>query len=379
MPSDIEDMYAHMLSNIEGVYRQDAALLLEMRLAELSTSLLNSALALHNVSEQTPHLSIERAISLCKLSKRRISSICAGLLEVDREEKSPDVGANQRARGRYCLRSVPYADLTELATVTFYDQDVSVEFLHRTVYDFLSASKRGKQFLDENSRSNICHYASYIRAQLAKARLLGFYKPSWDGVSEDENAHEYVSDIMHILSLAEQRGKSAQMSLCDEVDRTLAAVYQRDTISAPKSHWAVRWGSRAAKVVTREVFVHSNPSSTASFHSVSSEVTVSHELNMQTSRLLDFLGVAASYGLFRYVPTILDSQGKLLHQDTADYLLCCSIIALLEYDETLGWRTEIYSLDMLAEKFELVTELLRRSGDPNTYVDGFSNTIWRES
>lgn len=59
MPSDIEDMYAHMLSNIEQIYRHHAALLLQMTLEGITDSLLDVALALHRAFDQLPELSVK--------------------------------------------------------------------------------------------------------------------------------------------------------------------------------------------------------------------------------------------------------------------------------------------------------------------------------
>ena len=40
---------------------------------------------------------------------------------------------------------------------------------------------------------------------------------------------------------------------------------------------------------------------------------------------------------------------------------------------TFDW---IHTQSTLPKRLDLVTELLRRGGDPNIYVGGFSTTIW---
>lgn len=314
MPSDIEKMYAHMLSNIDQVYREEAALLLHMALNGLTGSILNVTLALNRVFDQIPELSVEHAISLCNSAKRRIPTICAGLLEV--HEKDYRTERESLAPYSYFLSTIEYVHPWAFADVSFYDNRTRVGFLHRTAVEFFQQSEPGKQFLEGNSPSDLNHFASYFRALLANVRLFGFTKIAAHGRSEDEIAQEFVYEIMHKVFLAEQQTETAQVSLCDEVDRTMAVVDQRRTLSSPKSHWCARWGfwpwwsddDDETSFTLSVPSTISRSSSADSFHSASSEAIIHHTPGTQSNKPVDFLGLAALWGLSRYVCRVLNSQ-----------------------------------------------------------------------
>lgn len=94
MPSGIEDMYAHMLSNIEQVYRQDAMLLLQMTLEGLTDSLLDVALALHRAFDQLPELSVKQAISFSDATRRKIPTKCVLEVHLDNDDSKIDEGVS---------------------------------------------------------------------------------------------------------------------------------------------------------------------------------------------------------------------------------------------------------------------------------------------
>ncbi len=63
MPSDIEDLYTHMLSNIDKVYETQAAKLFRMALLNLTDSLLILALALFRPSKDISDIGLSDMIA----------------------------------------------------------------------------------------------------------------------------------------------------------------------------------------------------------------------------------------------------------------------------------------------------------------------------
>ena len=391
LPSDVEALYAKMLSNIDVAYHKIAAQLLHMALADLTGSVLETALALHRLSDPSSEISIGDALDNSFLTQEKIPDICAGLLEVHLEdEDSEQGGGNIKLWDGYLSLPTRYTSSPETAKVSFQERYAHVEFIHRTAADFLRQSKQGQDFLETNSQSCPNPYTSYVRALLAKVTLLGLPEkpaeidPEFEKFAGDDTngscvesrrddfvdrvAREFVDKIMR-NAVGEIENVPAQILLCDEIDRTLKRVYQRHMDISPLSQWSTRWGKRLwdADYDPKNPFqvdTSSRSSSPDSFRSARSES------RLVLNRPFDFLGHATSYGLTGYVLDRLAMRPKCLSKEYATYLLCCSVWALCC---SINWL-ELKNFNRT--KLDLVAELLRRGGNPNTYIGNFSTTIW---
>lgn len=386
LPSDIEALYAKMLSNIDVAYHKDAAQLLRMALANLTGSVLDTALALHDLSDCASGISVRDALLYSLWTQDRIPDICAGLLEVHLEHKDSEEEGG-RITNWNGLLSLPirYTCSSEAAEVSFQERYAHVEFIHRTAVDFLRQSKQGQNFLETNSQLCPSPHTSFVRALLAKGILLGLPKRPADMNPEFEIngsyagstcgdlmnivAREFVDTIMRNVVLGEVNNGPAQVLLCDDVERTLTIVYQRHQEVYPLSHWSTQWGKRLwdtdnEYVGPFQVRKSSRSSSPDSLYSARSES------RLFLTRPFDFVGHAAFYGLSYYVLKKLDLQPKPLHKEYANYLLCCTVWAL---SHDLIW---LRRTNLVPNQLDLVAELLRRGGNPNIYVEDFSTTIW---
>ncbi len=174
---------------------------------------------------------------------------------------------------------------------------------------------------------------------------------------------------------ADEQGGTAQVSLCDEVDRTLAAVDRRRTVSSLQTHWCSRWGLYhsydtrpmvpSIQSTLSSTSSSSESSSTTYLHPARTKAMVKNGLGKHSNQPVDFLGTAASWGLSRYVTQMLDSQSKPPDRDTANYLLCCSMWAFRDEFYLMQRRPDHDYLYPPSEDFDLIAELLRRGGDPN--------------
>lgn len=404
-PSDIEALYAKMLSNIEFPYHIDAARLLKLALANFTHSLLDVSFALYNAFERVPEISVRGALQLCEQTQARIPTICAGFLEVHLEHRdSQEGGGKFDFMDHYLSLPIRYTSSSNLADVSFFERYAHVHFIHRTAVDFFSRNEQGQRFLEANSQSCPSLHSVYVRALLTKVNLLGFPKgpanieedfsgirPCYTDTSHDifgnftekvetsydilENFTEkvatmFVAEIMSTLAWDDFNAGTAQESLCDDVDRILAIVYQRHQVLPSNSHWSARWGFRFRDLgwlrdtsVTSWYIRSSRSSTPDSLHSTNSE---SRLLN---SIPIDFLGHAASWCMSCYVLKSLDMRRRHLRKDV-DYLLYCSTRTLSGYFFMIDTPKAIDKL------LPLVAGLLTRGGNPNMYVEDLSSTIW---
>ncbi len=391
-PSDIEALYAKMLSKIEPCYRENAARIFQMIPEYLTHSLLDIALALNNKFDQVSEIFIQDALSLSARTERRIPTISAGLLEVVHLKENSVERGREKFSFLEGFSSLPFSP-SETAQLSTVERHRYVDFIHRTARDFLRESEQGQRFLEANSRSCPTTLSTYVRAVLSKVTLLGLPEKPADmeapsntetrsitfrygttgGIPsedfKDTAACVSVNELMHRLLLEECYTRAANLSLCDDVDRTLATVYQRCQTASPISHWPTQWGLqpwRMYKCGERVSWCErsSRSSSLDSFHSARSET------RLFSYRPVDFLGLAASYGLCCYVLKVLDLQQEHLQKDCIDYLLCCSMPALRDH--------AIHSVGRyrLPNSINLVVQLLNRGGNPNVYVEDNSNTVW---
>ena len=394
-PSDIEAMYAKMLSNIDVAYRKEAALLFRMALNFLTKSLLDTTSVLCSEIHHVSIASSQDAVLCSRQTLERIPTVGAGLLEVilDDKDSAKSYGRGWRFYANYdpfVTLPLSYACSSETADLSFYERSVHIDFIHRTAKDFLCQSKQAECFLEEFSASCSGFRPIYVKGLLAKVDLLGFpQKPA--NIDDDDELNgpasfssrfhaedpfdDYVDDIagrfvdhiMNQVSQEELMTDTPQVSLCEDVDRTLATVYQRQRMHSPLSHWVTRWYSfdfwsdyRAP--VAQCSRKSSRSRSRGSFHSARSESTLS------TNEPVDFLGLAASCGLLRYVREEFDAQSSCVDNGYRDYLLYCPLRRFASAQLRFG--------DTVMEASKLIDDFLSYGGNPNVHVPGFSTTIW---
>ena len=387
MPSDMEALYAKMLSSIEIAYQAEAALLFQMDLAIGSHSLLDITLALCKGFDRMSEMSVQKVLGLCRQNLKRIPDISAGFFEVyQREEGGGEIQPGD------CYLTLPcrYTFCPETVDISGFERYTRVVFIHRTAIDFLRQSKQGRLFLEQNAKTCSSPHSTYVRALLAKVTLLGFSKMPCrtDAESEKEvsisvGSHAdgwcndwvetlgciFVEEIMVNVFLEEYNTATAQISLCEDVDRTLAILCQRYPARSPHSQWFTRWRRfehGAAETVPVPLWLRmSSLSSSQVFYS-----SARSEPGLFQKWPVDFHGIAATLGLSRFVISKFDLRQDFPDDESVNYLLCCSLLAR-------GWSVGWHDVPgWLVETFNLMTDLLSRGGNPNIYVESLSSTIW---
>ena len=386
-PSDIEAVYAKMLGKVEEPHHKEAARLFQMALVGLTHSFLDVALVLYDHCGRNSETSVSEILKFCHRTRNRIPTVCGGLLDIDSEERDTEVGGGS-FDARYCLcLPIRYTCSSDTAELSFFERYVHVNFIHRTAAEFLSKNKQGQSFLDVWPQPRPSPYASLVRANLAKVRLLGLpEKPSnlndsiegvyqigrepllirnlpieerWDHVRE-RIARNFIYGLMDLLRLAECLLGSLSVSLYHDVDQTLTAVYRQNQVEPLVGHWSMQWGWRAWEATYSQGWypLYEGYSTYLDAQSAMMEPI--------KSRPVDFLGHAASWSLSSYVVEEYDKQKKTMEKDHATHLLCCSMWA---------FSSECRA-DILLRSLDLVAHLLSRGARPNFYVKDFSATIW---
>ena len=379
-PSDLEALYEKMLSSIELAHHEEAAQLFQMALSNLTRSLLDVALELNKGFDRLSEIRVGDALAFCCRFRKRIPAIGAGLLELNFENNRSSKRVALVERGNLTL-PIHYTYSLEAADVSFYERYAHVDFIHRTAAEFLRQNKQAQIFLDSNVQSSLSPHCKYVRVLLTKLSLLGFPQepPEIDAESAevytclgnrhpdddfvDQVARPFIYKIMQHVFLDELETGIAQVSLCYDVDRILTAAYQRHGTIITAQHWSTRWGSEfgsCGESSQADLWFPKNPK-TSPPTSFCSAKTGSQ---LFSNRPVDFVGEAACWALSSYVLGMVDMQQKPLERNYVNYLLYCAVCAVND------GRT-------LPKSLNLLTELLRRGGDPNMYTEDSSITVWR--
>lgn len=403
LPSEVEGIYLRMLLQIDKPYRQEASRFLQMALNSPGWTLLEHALAsykdLDNILLTPANISKSELVLLCQWTRKRITTTCTGLLEV-REHRTPgteseasdtdtqllDADSEDEAsasdsksettdesdHGQVSRQPSPEPDNNDSHS-DYGSSDISAEafnlesydtvkLIHRTAVDFMKVGQ-GKAFLEANLLPEFDPQLLYLKTLLGTLCLFPEYQ---------RRGPSKVAEFMLDLVFTENRTGMAQIELCELIDRTMSVLDQGHPDWRPNSHWCTRW-DRFLEMQAREqdrsylsTRMSSRSSSRDSFYSARSDPMARREsidAPAGLSHLLpyDFLGYAASWGLYHYVQQTLDCRAKRLDLETANYLLYCSTLSCKD-------RPRICS------QSGLVADLLRRGGNPNTRL--LTNTIW---
>ena len=346
LPSEIEELYCHMLQKIDCHYRKEVAQYLQLARYEGCVSLFDFALAVHKRIDDiilfSPDISISDIRNDCSLRGERITATCEGFLEV-REFKLPKDGHDLKFLVKYAtkeaygtskffigsseLRKTPLEQRDDLLKTKFYEVCARVNFLHRTAYDFFQNNRQGKLFLETNTSNSQNHILLFIKTIIAS--LTVFPIPT-----DDSQIRTHIKRIMLNFLWVDRYTDIAYPALVDLFNRSMTMLLQRSQSQPSNEHWCRAWGLRG--------WFGTQPQN----HPV------------------DLLGFSAWFGLFQYVSHTIHSQLGRLNSDTANYILSCAVCG----SESLRGYTTL-------ERLNYVCALLKQGADPN--LENGERTIWR--
>ena len=342
LPTEIEDVYDHMLHGIDKVYRKEVARYMRLVLdVDIGLSLFQIALAEHKRIDDILLFSEEISIwdihQHCKSVGERIAATCKGFLEVRERQRLEEW---QRDDAEWFLnaledRNIPLEQREELTKMQFLHQCTQVEFLHRTAFDFFNDNEQGKEFLKIHTIANSHPQVLYVKALLAEIRIFP--------VTTDKNyVQNSITSIMRNASVAEEATGVAQLALMDLINRSITLLWEHSPGQPSNLYWYRVWGQPPDPPSWNYILVRAKV------------LRSTRPVNYQFLILqpVDFLGLAAWHGLDKYVQHMLDLQSRNWVSGTADYLLSCSVAGLAEAYATISY-------------LKLIAALLKRGADPN--------------
>ena len=368
MPSDIEALYAKMLSKIEHVYCPEAAFFFRIALENFTPSLLDVTLALCEEVYHVSDISIQTALSYSRKSQKRIPILSAGLLEVDTIDEVQVNCENNYGHTFFLTLPRQHTCSPEEEELSSFERYTHITFIHRTAKDFMRKDKQAQDFLDTNVQHSSPRPA-LVRGLLAKVTLLGFPENpgcNFDFMGQDILdivARRFVFEVMLIVHMEEGETDTAQVALCNDIDRTIAAMEQRHQRGGALSHWCVRWGQNPLGNTPEQPFQWPRAVSLSSPCATYSLTTTSESIWLQ-NEIVDFPAFVAAWELSRSALEILKLRQSQLDVQSTNQILFYMVQAL-SYDNT-GAQAAL----------QLIARLLSRGGNPNLYVEKLSTTIW---
>ena len=376
LPDEVEGIYARMLNQIEIPYRREASIFLEIALFGRDESLSSHILASRNdldaiLGSDDPMPALE-LVAMSDRVRNRIGIACAGLLEIyDREQEDSEQEDseqedfeqedfeqedfeqdNQDSESTCPIAMRSKGEVQGTGLYNIFSKR-SVGFIHRTAVDFMESLDGGAAFLRLNTPSDFDARVFHVKCLLTRLRLFGY------GSAQSE----HVRTIMSAIRYAEYETDNEQTTLCRLMDSIMWRIDQTHHGKAwgKTLHWSTRWGPSHLLGGMRDMLELDSKIDTSLRHSLHYA-----RINMAASPEWDFLLLASSYGLHRYVEKVLDHGRFVSDRDVAVYLLYGSMLALGKL--TFPCDTTIANLDF-------ANKILKRDVDLKRKVNG-DLTLW---
>ncbi len=194
LPTDLEEYFRRMLDSVEGLYHKQAARLYLMRLDHPGTL---ATMTVSYFDEDDPNFGVEASMSPWSLEEIRERCV--------------------RTRVRVMARCT---DLLELSPVWRDGElaDSRVDFLHRTVHDFLQ-TRNIHSLLIERAGTTFDTNVYLCNATLAQMKRLELRYQT-----HEKRFHSLMDNFMHHFSQMEKKGKYEDAAVVDELDRVISVL-----------------------------------------------------------------------------------------------------------------------------------------------------------
>lgn len=354
IPTGLEDLYQKMLNSIDDFYLESASQLFQVVFgAQSPPSLLGLSFAdeeesLLALRAEVKPLTDEGMLSRCQVMERRLNSRCKGFLEVP----SPVSGRYRPAFAG--TKSIdrdlqwPYSDTTQygcdhtryepLSSASQSTANLKVEFLHRTVKDFIAKPDIWNK-LTAVTRKDFDPNLALCQSYLLQLKTLHPESMTREGV------WDLVENYMHHAVLTARFNIASQMTMFNELDRA------------------------ATKLAARPKFVASNIGRAFPVDSVAHWTSTGPQ-GKRGNTLLAFLIQYDFYQLFAEKVNgnwvnFYDQTGRpLLDYATIDWKSSSTVEARRMYDD-----------DRMLRNKKIIKLLLEKGADPNH--EYAASTPWR--
>lgn len=376
MPTEIEDVYVHLLNRISRFYKVETAQILKFVLQINSIhddsgwrkcSVLDIALSLHKeldyIISSSADICATEILLQCDRTRRRLLTTCSAFLEI----KDLDLDSSLLTDLHFSGQQM---ELYRRGSAT-------VDFLHRSAADFFE-NGQGRAWLKENLvTEHQTPISDFLTTQVAKIRLLGF--PVLDEIERPRYYPWFPKspqDILYLLCEAEAELGHPPTALCSALDRAMTILHRQRQRSDQTAHWVLL----ADKQFLEEGSIRfwppfrKEPVSTVTLTS-SSEILEDTPQSSHTELSVvpkDLLGLLACLGLDLYVEESIKVSFSPLSVSYANYLLSC--VLLLIHHRNPKDRNVV-----IEKKLRLVGFLLNQGANPNeAAVQGSLWTLFLE-
>lgn len=198
LPSQVERIYVGMLKAIDPPYLEEAAKYLNIAIHHPRIPLIVMALMCHSQLDQMveglDEIAIAEVAASTNLTKERINTTCAGLLEC--REIPPS------SRGYSVLSGSEQGPRLLGIEV---ECSINVEFVHRTAYDFIRRATQGGEILDVALPSTFDLRTSYAKVYIIQLHIFGLtcLDEDWNKrclacIMKSVNAADNTTGIVHV-------------------------------------------------------------------------------------------------------------------------------------------------------------------------------------
>ena len=385
MPTEIEDVYVHLLNRISRFYKAETAQILKIILQIRSIygfgysgryggysgqySVLDVALSLYkeldSIISSSTDICTTDILLQCDRTRRRLFTTCSAFLEI----QDFDLDSSLQKQMHF----------SEQQTELYRSGNAIVDFLHRSAADFFEKGQ-GREWLKENLvAEHQTPISDFLKTQVAKIRLLGF--PVSDEYERSEDCPwfpKYPQNILlGFLCQAEVELGHPPTALCSAIDRAMTILHQQRQGSDQTAHWVSLADKQQLDVGPRYLdFGHAFSKEPVNTVILTSSSERSSEMSDDTPQSLptglsvtpkDLLGLLAYLGLDLYVEESLKASFSPLSTSYANYLLSCVISALQFHMVTCpNIETE--------KQLRLIGFLLSQGANPNEAA--VRRTLW---
>ena len=225
LPPDLENLYEKMLNSLDSFYMEHASQIFRhVRVAEEPPSLLCMSFADEEpdfiLKMKVQPLSEDEKFSRADIMRKRLNSRCKGLLEVG--------PASSLVSDALAPRDVSLIERSMSVKDAFTKgislADLTVQYLHRTVKDFLATP----QVWDRIRRACSRTYDPYLAMCRAFVAQLKCLDTGSTGIEAFQRTVRTVFLYAHSIQDRLEEGQSAQslVSLMDEFDRTATKLHE---------------------------------------------------------------------------------------------------------------------------------------------------------
>lgn len=225
LPEELEDLYNVMISRMKKEYRKEAVWLFKIQLVEPDgvSEVCIDLLTLFCIERQRKAgsrllafepLEVSSLVNGCNDLKARLLSRTAGLVQLN--ENKSDILASATQQDPEFVKASGCAGTT-------------IDFIHRTAYDYLNKSKPGQSFMNSETIPDDELYFYIAKGLLESINMLCHsFPPDIPDLSTLGALHHKVDGFFECLGSLEHTTNQAQTRLVKEFGKSLIWARQHD-------------------------------------------------------------------------------------------------------------------------------------------------------